>query len=238
MSDTPNTPASPEPLPTDEPTAAEMAAAGAIRPLEQLPSPWTVKGNPKAISEPTLSGLSPADQQTVMERAGSTDPKAVNAALMDFLKERQREFRIKCGAGEGATATEREALSQLNQVRLLSTEFHRLEDELAEVSGYRTKYDDQDNPVPVPIHLHQGDSRSAKQHRMVEIKRQLALLAGHEGEAALRQAARSDVLKTRDINRQLSDHREVERRAHEMAREDRINAAARQKAKLYGGSHG
>jgi hypothetical protein len=70
---------------------------------------------------------------------------------------------------------------------------------------------------------------------MAEIGRQMVLLSGREGEEALKRAARTDVMRKRQITQQLADGREIERRAHEIAREDRINEAARRKAKLYGG---
>jgi hypothetical protein len=77
------------PLPTDEPTNAELAAAATIRPLEQLPSPCVVKGDPKHFSQPTLKALSPADQQVVLQRAAGTSETAINAALVGFLQERR-----------------------------------------------------------------------------------------------------------------------------------------------------
>lgn len=39
------------PLPDDEPTPEELRAAGTMRPLEALPSNWTIKGNPRLIEE-------------------------------------------------------------------------------------------------------------------------------------------------------------------------------------------
>jgi len=234
MTDTPTMPASPD----DEPTAAEVAAAGTLRPLDQLPSPWTIKGEPAVVSTPTLEALSPTDRQTVIDRAGSSDPAAINTALNTFLRERQQEVRIRCGAGEGATHTEREALDQMNQLRLLTEEFHQIETDLADVREHRTDYDADGNPVPVPVYAIQGDMRSAKQYRLDEIKGQMALVAGVEGEAALKRAARNDALKTREITQRTAELREIGRRAQEMVREDRIDEAARRKAKFLKGNIG
>lgn len=232
MSDTP------APLPTDEPTSEELAAASTIRPLDQLPSPWEVKGHPKMISQPTLKALSPSDQQVVRERANGTSDAAVDAALFGFLRERSREARIKSGAGGGATETEREALSQINQLRLMTQDYDRIVGELDEVSAHRTEYDAEGNATPVPIHVHQGDGRNARQHRLTEIKHQMALLSGREGEEAMKVAARKEALKVRQINQQLDDGREIERRAHEFARDERINEAAQRKAKFLKGNLG
>ena len=220
------------PLPTDEPTDAELAAASTIRPLDQLPSPVVVVGDPPVLSQLSLKALSLADQKIVMDRANGTSEGAINAALFGFLRERRNATLIKCGAGEGATETEREALCQMNQLRLMTEEYNRIVGELDEVSEHRTEYDAEGNATPVPVYVHQGDSRSARNHRLTEIKSQMAQLHGRESEVALREAARKEALKTRQINQQLEDGREIERRAHELARDERINEAARRKASI------
>jgi hypothetical protein len=234
MSDTfPNTPLSPD----EEPTAEEIAEAGRMRQLEELPSPWTVKGNPPMIAEPTLGALSPEDRKAVIERAaGSRDPDALNVALRDFLRERSAEFRLKAGAGEGATATEREALEQMNQLRLLGEELGRIERELAEVREHRTELDANGNPVAVPVYSLQGDGRTGREARAEEIKHQMALVAGVQGEAALQRAAREDAIRARELRTAAYVASETKRRAQELALEERINAAARTRAKFLKGS--
>jgi hypothetical protein len=235
MTDTPDTPKSPD----DEPTAEEVAAAGAMRPLEELPSPWTVKGNPKMLEKPSLGALSPEDRRTVIDRAsGSNDPEALNAALHDFLRERSAEFRLKAGGGQGTTATEREALEQMNQLRLLGDEYRRLEAELAEVREHRTELDASGNAVAVPVYAVQGDGRRGRESRMDEIRHAMALVAGVQGEAALQRAARADALRIRQQKVDAYKHREIKRRAHEMALEEEINAAASNKARFLKGGLG
>lgn len=232
LTDTHSTP----PSPAEEPTPQEIAAAGVIRPLEELPSPWQVKGNPRMIEEPTLAALSPEDRQKVIQNASrSNDPDALNVALHGFLRERSAEFRLKAGAGEGATATEREAISQINQLRLLSEEHSRLEAELAEVREHRTELDAHGNPVAVPVYALQGASRAAREARMNEIRHQQALIAGVQGEEALKRAAREDAIRIREVRAAIADRDEIERRAHEIVREDRLNAAAAAKAKFLRG---
>jgi hypothetical protein len=221
------------PLPDDEPTAAEMAAAGTIRPLEQLPSPWIVKGDPKVLSEPTLSALSPDQQKLVLERAGGTDAASLDRALKDFLLERSRNLRIICGPGEGATETEREALCQMNELRLLSEEHARIEAELAEVAEYRVDYaaDGTPLPNPVPVYLHRGDLRSAKQTRLDEIKHQMSLVGGIQGETALNAAQKADALKARRRKSQLDEAAEIKRMGEALLREERVTRAAQSYAK-------
>lgn len=225
-----NTPPSPE----DEPSAEEIAEAGTMRALEDLPSTATVKGDPE-ITKPTLAALSPEDRKLVIERAAGTDPEALDRALLEFLKDRQRDFRIKAGPGEGATATERAALSQINTLRLLGDELARHQADLDYAHDARIEYDDNGEAVAIPIYALQGAARTAREARIAEIKHEMALVAGIQGEADLKRAAREDAIRNRELQTLAYEARETKRRAHEMALEERINEAARRKAKLLRG---
>jgi hypothetical protein len=228
MSDNTDTPISPE----DEPTEAEIAEARAMRPIEDLPSNFTVKGNPQMLAElPPLTAFSQEDRQAIRQAAGSDAPEAIQGAILDFLQERRTEFRIKAGPGEGASGPEREALEQLNQLRLWSEEYHRLEAELARPIDHRTEYDERGEPVAVPIYL-QGSLRTSREVRMGELRQSMSLLAGIEGEAAMQRAVRSEALNRRKVKAQIEERQEIIRRAHEKAREKRINEAADAKAKF------
>jgi hypothetical protein len=228
MSDTSDTPISPD----EEPTAEELAEASAIRPLEDLPSAWTVKGSPRMLEEPTLKALAPEDQQTVREAAGSNDPEAVKAALFSFLREKQTHARILYGAGEGASAAEREALNQMNQLRLHGEEYRRLEAELAAVGEARVETDANGDQFVVPVPKLQGSQRTWREARMREIGQAMSLLAGIEGEAGMERAAREEALKRRKVRAQIEERRAITRRAHEIASERRITKAAEAKAKF------
>jgi hypothetical protein len=211
-------------LPHDEPTAEELAAVSTIRPLEDLPSNWTVKGDPKVLA-PTLSALSPSDQQTVRQRAASAEPEAINRALVDFLREKRVEVRLLTGAGEGTTAVERAALSQMASLRDMSTEVARIETELADVVSHRTEYKD-GKPVAVPVYRLTGRARSAREARLDEIKHSMALVAGIEGEAEMREAARKDALRMRELRLQVAEREEVKALGEQMLRDERIKAQA------------
>ena len=234
MSTNPEAPPSPD----NEPTAEEIAAAGAMRPLEELPSPFEVIGNPPMIAEPTLAALSPEDRRKVIDRAAGSGPDALNVALHGFLRERSGEFRLKAGAGAGATETEREALSQMNQLRLLGEELGRIEAELAEVREHRTELDAKGNSVAVPVYVLQGDGRTGREARIEAIKHEMALVAGVQGEAALKRAARADAIRARELKTAAYVASETKRRASELALEEQINAAARTRAKFLKGNIG
>ena len=54
------------PLPSDDFTPEELAEASRIRPLEAIPSNWTVKGERTAtIFTPSVEALSPDDRKVV-----------------------------------------------------------------------------------------------------------------------------------------------------------------------------
>lgn len=228
MSDNPN----PAPLPEDEPTEDELAAASAMRPIEELPSAWTVRGNPRMLAEPTLKALSPEDQQTVREAAGSSDPDAIQSALISFLRDKQAQSRIMYGAGNGATEPERAALEVMNQVRLYQAEAASIEAELAEVAEAKIEQDENGEQFAVPVYRVQGNRRTASERRLAELRVEISRLSGVDGEAAIKRAIREEALKQRAVKAQIQEREEINRRAHSMAAEKRINEAAANKARF------
>jgi len=220
------------PNPDDEPTVEELAAASSIRPLDGLPSNWTVKGNPShpGFLTPSISALSPNDQTIVRQRAGSADPEAVQKALLGFLQEKRAEARVLTGAGEGATEAERTALEQMGTMRQLSREAERIEAELADVVEYRNEIID-GQPTPVPVYRYNREGRTAREARLNEIKHEMALVAGIEGERDLERAVRSDVMRTRELNRQFAERAEAKALGEKMLRDERVKAQAETYAK-------
>jgi hypothetical protein len=229
MSDENNTP-----LPSDDLTPAEIAEASRIRPLEEIPSNWTVKGEPTAaIFTPSVDALSPADRKIVFDRAGAgADEAKVQSALMGFLHEKRGEARIAAGAGPDATEVEQEALSQLQQVRDLARELTQIEQELAEVARYDHGRDADGNPTAVPVLRLDGEARTRRQHRMAEIVQAIDRIEGQEGAKALKEAAKREAMKRRALLTQQEDAAEIQRRAEMLVREDRINARAASRARM------
>lgn len=166
MSEVSNTP-----LPSDDLTSAEIAEASRIRPLNEIPSNWTVKGElTAAIFIPSIEGLNPDDRKVVYDRAGAgADVAKLQSTLINFLQEKRGEARILAGAGPDATEVEQEALSQLQQLRTLSREFDRVTGELAEVARYDSGWDAEGNPIAVPVLRYEGQARDNRQHRLAEI---------------------------------------------------------------------
>ena len=148
------------------------------------------------------------------------------------LRQRSAEFRIKAGVGEGATEPEREALSIQNQMRLYAEEYGRIEAELADVAEARIEKDANGDQFVVTIPALEGSQRTWREARMREIGQAMSRLAGPEGEAAMRRAARDEALKRRQLKAQIEEQREIARRAHEIASERRIKAGAEARAKF------
>ncbi len=224
------------PLPCDDITPEELADASRIRSLEDVPSNWTVKGEPTAaIFTPSIEALNPEDRKLVLDRAGpNADEAKVQAALIGRLKEKRAEARITAGAGEGATEVEQEALSQMKQVMDLSKEFDKVTKELGEIARYDMGRDADGKPVSIPVLRLEGKARDIRQHRLAEIAQAIDRIEGEEGKKALEEAAKREALQRRALRAQVEDAAEVKRRAEMMVREERINARAATRARMIG----
>lgn len=229
MSEVSNTP-----LPSDDLTSAEIAEASRIRPLNEIPSNWTVKGEPTArIFTPSIEALNPVDRKAVQERAGAgADEAKLQLTLISFLQEKRGEARILAGAGPDATEVEQEALSQLQQLRTLSREFDRVTGELAEVARYDSGWDAEGNPIAVPILRYDGQARDNRQHRLAEIVQAIDRIEGAEGAKALEEAAKREAMHRRSIAAQKQEAVDIERLAETMVRDERINARAATRARM------
>lgn len=222
------------PLPSAEFTPEELAEASAMRPLEAIPSSWTVKGDP-AVTKfvPKLEAFSPSDQKAVRELAGpNATGEQLQSALMTFLKSKSAEARIIAGAGAGATEPEREALEQLGQIQQLERERNRIEDELSDVIRHDTVIGADGMPEAVPVFRYQGQALTQRTYRIAEIAQEIADLKGARGDRAMQEAVRREADNRRQIKNQLEEAEEAKRRAETMVREERVNAAAKTRANM------
>ncbi|HWJ68867.1 MAG TPA: hypothetical protein VNS79_02300 [Sphingobium sp.] len=220
-----------------EPTQAEMDAYNNFDGIADVPSNVQVIGDLN-LSEPTLSAFPPDQQDIIRQRAGSNSPEAIKGAIHSYLMDRKRDFLINAGAGEGATHTQRVMLEQASKVRDIKAELDRVDAELAEVVGYETQFDEKGAPIPVPIHRLTGQRRKEWEARRATLGHQMGLIAGIEGEREISEANRADAVAAHEMRTMLADHKEIRRRAVHMAREDRLNAAAAQRAKMLKGGLG
>lgn len=216
---------------SDEPTAEEMDAFNNFSPLD-IPSPVQVIGQPRIATEPTLASFSPQQQQEILARAGGSSPEEISAAIQPYLLEKRRELLIKGGAGEGATETQRTMLEQANRVRLLNEGIQRIDAELGAVLRHDTVTGEDGTVRAVPVYQHQGDARTAREAERDRLAHEMVLIAGLQGVRELTEANRRDAIRARDMTAQVEEQREITRRADQLAREERINRAAEQRAKF------
>ncbi len=222
------------PLPSADFTPEELAEASAMRPLEAVPSNWTVKGDPSFTKfTPSVEALAPTDQKAVRQLAGpNATGEQLQSALMGFLQNKRIEARIIAGAGPDATEPEREALEQLGQIRELAREHGKLQAELADVARYENGFDADGNPIAIPVLRFQGEAVTIRTHRMAEIAQAVTDLEGDRGKKAMEEAVRREAANRREQRTRLEEAAEVERRAEAMVREERVEARAKTRANM------
>jgi hypothetical protein len=220
--------------PVEEPTAAEIAEAGKLRPLDGLGSVWVQKGPATNVrfSTPTADAFDNETRDRI-RREAKGDPQAEARLVAAEVRSKSLQARMMIGAAD-LTATETETLDQLNTMRQLDEESARIETELMKVDGWNTVEGPNGDPIPVAVFaIPEGSQRHlAMKARLEELAHQRSMIAGHEGQKALAEAAKRDAVRNRELKAQAEDRKEIERRAAEIARDRRINAAAEAKAKF------
>lgn len=220
-----------------EPTQAEMDAFNNFDGIADVPSNVQVVGDVN-LPEPALTAFPPDQQATIRQRVGSNSPEAIKGAIHGYLMDRKKDFLIAAGPGEGATQTQRVMLEQAIRVRDYQAEMDRIDAELADVVGYETQFDEKGAPSAVAVHRLTGQRRKEWEARRATIGYQMGLIAGVEGDREISEANRADAIAAHERRTMLADHKEIRRRAVHMAREDRLNAAAAQRAKMLKGGLG
>lgn len=231
----PQAPAAPEesyPMPAEPtPTQMEAAVEGVLQnydPLRDVAGPVQIIGDPK-VSEPTLAALSPEMREGIEAKLANVPLHNRDEATKRFIREALEtnsvEFRVMAGGGEHATNVQRFHLEKANQLRLLGAEHDRITVELADVSGWDPKTGE-------PIHIAQGDRRSALEARLREIGYHADRINGREGEVRLQEALEADKAQLRENQQALADMKEADALADEIVRKERIQRMAEAKARM------
>ena len=219
--------------PVEEPTAAEIVEAGKLRPLESLGSVWVQKGpaTNTPFSTPTIEAFDPATRDRIRQEAQG-DPQAEARLVAAEERSKSLQARMMIGAAD-LTATESETLDQLNTMRQLDEESARIEAELMRVDRWTTVQGPNGDPLPEAVFaIPEGSQRHlTMKARLQELAHQRSMITGREGQKALAEAAKRDAIRNRELKAQVEDRKEIDRRAAEIARERRINAAAEAKAR-------
>ncbi|WP_416832993.1 MAG: hypothetical protein ACMUJI_07820 [Erythrobacter sp.] len=229
--------------PKDMPLAERLAS---FDPLA-TPSPVKLTGGGafKAPERFTVEIL-PPDRRAKIEQElaqvpGSQRAQREHELVTEALKQNSVELRIKAGPGEGATPVERERFLLAREVYELENEELAILAELAKVEKAVPVFNEiTGEPVIDPktgqqqmklIDLIQGDRRKAMEARAAEIRRQIDLLNGFEGDRRLQRALKVTVEAEKARQQQLAEEQEARRRADEIIRNERIEAKAEAYAK-------
>jgi hypothetical protein len=220
---------------SDEPTQAEMNAFNNFDPIQDIPSPIQIVGDVRLNAVPTMASFSPEQQVQIRERMGNSNSEAsASAAIHSFLLDQRRNLLIKGGAGQGATQTQRTMLEQARRVGDLNDEIKRIDAALDEVVRHDTVTDSDGTVRAAPVYQKQGEARRGYEARKTEALREMALIAGFQGEKELKDANRTDALNVRAAQQQIDEYREAQAMAKQISRDSRVRRMAESKARLLG----
>ena len=221
----------PNPLPTDDEIAAEIVN---FDPVYDVPSPVEVVGNPlDRVNLPKLEAFSPEVQDRIRAKLANVTPGNRDLFEQEFIREELYQYaaytRVKAGVGEGANAYQREFYAINAEVNQTSDEITRLTTELARKRTMRDPATGQVVELDDPYH-----SPERIRAMEAELNNQLARLRaldGPEKARRLEKAKARAVAQRKEVLQQIADHKEAERRAAEIVRNERIEKAAEAKAK-------
>lgn len=230
-----------------DPEDRELAEALANFDPLAVASPVTLTGGGsfKAPERFTLSIL-PAEKQTPIAAQLAGVPAHLRAQrehelVTEALKQNSIELRIKAGPGAGATPVDRERLLLAREIYDLENEEAAILTQLAEVEKWVPVYDEiTGRPVLDPktgqqqltaVDRVQGDRRKGMEARVAEIRHQIALKHGIEGDRRLERALKDSVEAEKARRQELAEEQEARRMAEQINRDERVKAKAEAYAK-------
>lgn len=217
------------PIPTDEEIEAEIVN---FDPVYDVPSPVEMVGNVR-LPEPSLTALPPEAQERVRAKLANVTPGNRDLFEAQFIRDELYAFsaytRVKAGVGEGANAYQREFFA-------LNAEVHQTSDELTrltlELDRKRTMTDPATGQtVELDDPYHTPDRLRALQAEFNNQLARLRALEGPEKERRLAKAKDKAVAERKALLQQIADHKEIDRRAAEIVRTEKIESAAEARAK-------
>ncbi len=188
MTDT-TTDFTPAPIPTE----AELASFD----HRNVPSPIEVIGNVQINAEPTLAGLPPEMRERVTAKMANV--KADHAIferqfIHEELEANSYRLKVLAGPGKDANEYERECFGIMREIYDLECEAERIEAELNDTVGYGTDYDNDGNPVAVPVFRFAPETRQGRQEALQEVRYRIAQV---EREAPVRRTAARERMAAR-----------------------------------------
>ena len=185
----------------------------------------------------TLDGFSPEDRKALEVRATEINPYNREAAVAQAISEKLGRAAINLrvrSTSDDASHYVREHCAMEYELVEAERESFRIADQLNEK---RTVVDPiTGNKIETDEFVLTGPARDALGKQLVDLFQRSETLAGSEGQRRRDAARQKDWAEYVDLQRRVWEAQEVDRRAHKMNSDDRINAAAATRARhLKGG---
>ena len=221
----------------DQPLADEIRGMDAL----SLPSSGSIKG---AVQFGSLkaSSLPPALQAEVAEEIATYPDHRRDSvegeAVQTVLNRHRASIRARAGLSADALPYHHEMMEIATDYRALAAEFDRNAQRLDDIHEFTKEVDPETGEVKSVAQFRlSGRARDMLFVRQDELNHQMRLLMSPEGEHGpeakrrLAAAMQDSIAKLKAQRGELEEHREAQRRADEIAREERINAKAQAFAK-------
>lgn len=172
--------------PAPIPTEAELASFD----YRTVPSPVEVIGDVRITAEPSLESLPPEMRDRVNAKLTGVAPGHRDIFERQFvmkeLEDNSHRLRVLAGPGKDANAYQRECYGIEREIYDLEREALRIEDELADVVGYRTEHDTDGNPVSVEVYRFAPETRAGRASALQDVRYRIMQV---QRESAARRAA-------------------------------------------------
>ena len=185
----------------------------------------------------TLAAFGPDDQQALNERADQINPSnrevGVAQAIAEKLDRSAINLRVRSTSGDAThfvqelCAIEYETVEAEKQSVKLLQQLDAKRMVIDPVTGAKIESSD---------HVITGSQRDLMMQEVMALFNRSTAMAGKEGTRRLQEAKEQDWATYVGLQRRLWEAKEVDRRAHKMASDDRINAAAATRARHLKGS--
>jgi hypothetical protein len=222
---------------------AAVRAELASHTLHDLPPAcvWPVTGTEHTRWTPAATMLPPDEAAAVRQRVAHIDDpakrKAAEAELvLEAIRPRALGARIAMGAPRG-NLVQRALASNQAEIWRLEADEQRITEALAEVRGFRTVVDpNTGEAVPEEVPVVTGTQRAAYEIELSQIRARKAAVGGVTGQKRVAEAKELEVAARRRAHEERAFLHEVARRTAEREREERIERAVADRAKMRGAS--
>lgn len=222
---------------TDPADQAIADGIAGLDPYADISSSARGRGGFDVAALPGLSALSPDLRAEVERDLGAMSParraEAEPAAIAQVLAKHGRGIRVLLGNGAGTNRWHDENLTIAREHHDLTAEWSKITAQMTEVERYDVGADG--NPVAVNRMSASAQVRAAAQLRDIDYR--LGLLVKSDGSHGIEARMRLDkamleaVEASKSLAAQAEEHREAEKRADQLLREERINHKAELLAK-------